>query len=86
MLVNEQYGITPLHQAASRNQCTVAEVLITAQADPNIKNWVTRPCALLLWLSVQVGGQSKETPMQFAKQNNHHAMIDFLKSHGGAET
>ena len=84
MLVNEQYGITPLHQAASRNQCTVAEVLISAQADPNIKNWVTSPCALSLWLNV--GGQSKETPMQFAKQNNHHGMIDFLKSHGGVET
>ena len=55
MLANEQYGITPLHQAASRNQLSVAEALITAGSDPNAKNWVNHalhPLAQLLLLSV----------------------------------
>ena len=84
MLVNEQYGITPLHQAASRNQLSIAEALITAGSDPNAENWVNQFLHPLA--ATECVGQTKETPMHFAKQNNHHAMIDFLKSRGGVET
>ena len=62
----------------------MAELLITARVDPNVKNWVIGPYSLQL-LSVPVDGQNNETPMQFATQNNHHDMIVLLKNHGCEE-
>ena len=42
LLLGTQHGSTPLHEAASRGQCEVAEVLIAAKANVNANNPVTR--------------------------------------------
>jgi len=94
-------GTTPLHEAASMGQCEVAQLLINHGSNPNATNpyGITplhqaasrNQCTVAeVLISAQadpnIKNWSKETPMQFAKQNNHHGMIDFLKSHGGVET
>merc|ERR1712086_105064 len=54
-------GHTPLHNAAFRNHCQVAEILIAAGADLNARNQVT--------VHQRVGGQNGKTPLYWAKQN-----------------
>jgi ankyrin repeat protein len=70
--IKDNYGITPLHLAAFRKlmaSVEIAKILVTHGADINAKT------------NVNAKGLSA-TPLEYAKQVNHTAMIQYLSSIG----
>ena len=80
VLVDGQNGNTPLHRAASSNQCEVAKVLIAAGADLNAKNKVDSPVPLAAADSVLVDGQNGNTPPDRAKGSQAWNMVKLLEA------
>ena len=78
-----QYGRTALHQTAWNNSLEVAEVLVAANANLEIKDVVRagcswRGCWSLICVSVVLVGQAENTALDYAKNNPE--MITLLSS------
>ena len=71
-----------LHKAAYYNQLDLADMLIRAGADKNLKNRVTDYCARLRLLIVLLGVQHGDTALTIANRLGHQEMIEMLEIAG----
>lgn len=94
----DQFGNTPLHDAAYKGQKDVVELLIARGLDINVKNlsgntplhtaasWNQMAVAeLLITKGADINAMDigGATPLQYAEINNHKDMVELLKKHGG---
>ena len=97
----DQYGTTPLHEAASRGRRALIQLLLDAGANPDAADWVDstplhaaviygneKIVSLLLAAGANpnASNQHGSTPLHFAAYNSHKTIVSILLAAGADPT